>query len=1028
MANGSNLSELNLVEVLQKASDPQHVGSDLQKQAEQQLKSWEVQGGYHYTLQSVYLDLSNALQVRWLAIIQFKNGVEKYWRSTRNNAISKDEKNMIRVRLFDLIAERNNQLCIQNAQATARIARLDFPAEWPNVFETLENMLNNENIWKDEVKIYNLLLMSNQIIKILATARIGRCRPAMQSKVPLVFPLLVRVYVESFRIWTEATIVDDESLSHIQVSYLALKVLRRVVIEGYDFPHRDKAVVEFMQMIVSHFEMLTSNYDSLRKFNYIEKFVKCYGKLFYYMILASPANFLLLPCASNALMAITRILFDRANDVYNENAEITGDFWEQVAIRGFLILKKIVNFLQKKGTVTIKARNDKNEVQLAIQKISTEFFNEGLVTKLVDVLMQWYLKLRPAELENWDIDPEEWINEQLVASYEYQIRPCAENFFQDLVNGFRELLVPYLLRKIENEGSPQDDTIESFLQKDSVFAAFQLSAAATSEMVDFDSILVQVFLPQANAAYESAYQAKIIKRRVCLVINEWGTVRCSTQSKQYCYQLLRKLLGEETDKVVQLTAIEALRTLIDDWNFDKKSFQPYLDDFAGLLLRKILPSVSLTETRLFVFKTLSDMIVQTKPFFSRELLFEILQIVPKLWDLSMSDPSESILANALLRLLKHSIDSLGKFSGTTWDITLPIVGIACDPSTSQYSLLYEDGFDLWLALLQNCELEANELDPRFYALVSSLQYGVQHQTEILPTLLEIVKSYSLLCSPKAFLSHPEFRFILGHLARFILKLRDDSLEILLSIADILTLVNEQNSEGQLLEFFFSCGLLDAFMGGLFREESLSSFQNAQLLQSISRIAFITPLSVTNFIADYHSRQPTSRENSQLPAIDRKSISSDMPLDEVLNKFITIWILALNEVYDPRWKKAHILGLSSLLKTGLGAVLSNFQNIASIWVTALEEVNETTEGDCEKYHLSEDLSAENDENYIPSCEQLRLHRLIKAQDPVHNISLKRFIKSILDLLQQELGTDFESLLASVHPTTIENLQQFLNMGP
>lgn len=129
----AHLTEQNIIQILEQASNPQHAGSEVQRLAEQQLKAWEVQPGFHYLLQSIYLDLSNPLQVRWLAVIQFKNGVDKYWRSSRINAIKKDEKASIRARLFDLIDEQNNQLCIQNAQAASKISRLDFPAEWPNL-------------------------------------------------------------------------------------------------------------------------------------------------------------------------------------------------------------------------------------------------------------------------------------------------------------------------------------------------------------------------------------------------------------------------------------------------------------------------------------------------------------------------------------------------------------------------------------------------------------------------------------------------------------------------------------------------------------------------------------------------------------------------------------------------------------------------------------------------------------------------------------------------------------------------------
>lgn len=192
-------------------------------------------------------------------MIQFKNGVDKYWRSTRINAIPKDEKASIRGRLFEMIDEQNNQLCIQNAQAAARIARLDFPVDWPNLFEDLENLLNNDTIRNDSTKVHNILMHINQIVKVLGTARIGRCRPAMQSKIPLIFPLIVRIYLQSFEEWTTSSNLNYENFSSLQVSYLSLKVIRRMICEGYERPQIDQSVCDFIKLSVSHFEMLISN-------------------------------------------------------------------------------------------------------------------------------------------------------------------------------------------------------------------------------------------------------------------------------------------------------------------------------------------------------------------------------------------------------------------------------------------------------------------------------------------------------------------------------------------------------------------------------------------------------------------------------------------------------------------------------------------------------------------------------------------------------------------------------------------------
>ena len=1025
----SELCEVNLLQVLEQASDPKHAGSDIQHLAESQLRMWEIQPGFHFLLQSIYLNISNSLPTRWLSIIQFKNGVEKFWRSSRTNAISKEEKKSIRSRLFQFTNELNNQLSIQNAQAAAKIARLDFPVEWPDLFEQIEQQISNQAILNDDTKVYNILMHANQIIKILGAARIGRCRPAMQSKMPLIFSSVVRIYLQSFNHWTNASSLDNQNFIKFQVSYTALKFLRRVVCEGYERPFKDESVCEFMNMTVTHFELLLSNYENFKKFDIYEKYIKCYGKLYYNLITTSPANFILFPCSIKILISYTRLLFDRACDVYKENSDVSGDFWEQTVIRGLLILKRVINFIYKKGAITLKARSDKVSIDAAITKINNEFLNEQLIKSLVDTLMQWYLKLRPTELESWFMDPEEWINEQMVNSFEYQIRPCAENVFQDLMNTFPTFLVPYLLNRIENDASKLSDSLDDFLMKDAIYATFQLSASAVSDMVDFDKLLVQVFLPEATNTSISYDQMKIIRRRVSLIINEWSVVKCSEESKKLCYEYFGNLLVNETDKVVLLTIVQSIRTMVGDWDFRKESFHPYLKDTVTLLLRKILPSVSLTETRLYVLNTLSDIIIQTKPLVSSELLIEILQIVPDLWEVSTNNLSECILSNALLRLLRHLVTSLGPKSYLTWDIAIPIFALACDPSSPQYQLLSEDGYELWSNLLQNYSSKEQKFDKKFYEVLPSLEYGVKTHTEILPTLLEILKSYSLILSPEQFFSSDSFLQIFSQLSKFLLKLRDDSFYLILEIWEILILSNEPDYEQILLQKFYDTGILITLFDSVFQEETLSNHQCGQLLQVIARIAYVNPNALIEFLTLYHQSLPSATENAQLSPSERKVVFGGVAFDQMLSKLISSWVVCFKDLFDPKLKKVHILGLSSLLRTGSFSVLSEFPIIVSIWVNLLEEINETNAGDCEKYHLNDIATEQTIEFYNLTPEQMRAHELLKNNDPVHNISLKDFITQTMQYLESHLGSErYQDFLNNVDPKLRESLHIFLSIQP
>lgn len=73
------LTESTLLQVLRSAAsaDQQQVQSGTK-----QLQRWEKAPGFYQHLQSVFIDKSLPLEVRYLAIIQLKNGIDKYWRKT----------------------------------------------------------------------------------------------------------------------------------------------------------------------------------------------------------------------------------------------------------------------------------------------------------------------------------------------------------------------------------------------------------------------------------------------------------------------------------------------------------------------------------------------------------------------------------------------------------------------------------------------------------------------------------------------------------------------------------------------------------------------------------------------------------------------------------------------------------------------------------------------------------------------------------------------------------------------------------
>jgi len=70
------LNPTTLLEVLQAATSQNQAHIQL---GSAQLKAWETTSGYWSLLQDAFLDTKCLKDVRWLAIITIKNGVQRFW-------------------------------------------------------------------------------------------------------------------------------------------------------------------------------------------------------------------------------------------------------------------------------------------------------------------------------------------------------------------------------------------------------------------------------------------------------------------------------------------------------------------------------------------------------------------------------------------------------------------------------------------------------------------------------------------------------------------------------------------------------------------------------------------------------------------------------------------------------------------------------------------------------------------------------------------------------------------------------------
>lgn len=976
----------NLIHILSRANPLERVIDD--RNAEAQLKKWESEPGYHYNLQSIYLNLELPLQIRWLAVICLKNGIDRHWRSSRVNAISKQEKVQIKNRLFTLIDEKNNSLMLQIAYLIGKIVRFDFPLEWPNLFEELEKNLHDFVFIKQDITCTNnLLLILNQVIKSLSAVRIGRARHALQSKAPLIVPILVKLYMKFFNDWARGG-----DIIMMEICYLCLKNLRRIIPEGFEHMDSNRDINEFLNISVDHLEYLIDNYDKYPT-DLIERYGKCYSKLYFNILNTNPISFVLLPSCNKILSYYLNYLQVHCQKIYQSTEE--NDFWEIIGLKAFQILKKLIKYIYNKGAITLKQPKDKIQVENSIKKLTSEFFTSQFIEKLCDLIINWYLPLKPSDLESWQSEPEEWCNEDFQSSWEYQIRHCAENFFQDLVKYFKDDLSNYILGKIS--GNLNDDSI---LIQDSILCTFQLSNDSIGDKVDFNHLLTNTFIPLGLK--NDNVENKVLKRRVCLIINEWVKIDCSKDSKLAIYKFLNHLLDDSnkiSDQVVKLNAIQCSRTMVEDWEFDKKDFKPYLTNYITQFI-KLLDEMTFTESKLYILNSVAIIIDKCNPHINYDVLLSLLSIIPKYWDISNSNDNEMILKTSLIRVLKSLVISLNENSPETYSISIPLIRASCQPG-DQYLLLSEDGYDLWLSLLQFSPSHHKD-HVEIMQLFELVPYGLMNSTEILPVILSIVRSYALL-APEIFqmdFGDEVFKIFSGYLN----TLRDDSFVVFISSMDILLL--KLNTNENFLTILVNSGLINSLVSYVI-DPNQSYLNINKVLLILSRLAFGNCDALFK-ILNY--------------------LSND------LSTFMNSWLQYYSNNGNPRNKKMNLLGLLALLKVAIPIgdklFIRVFPDIIKKCLLFLEEIQETN-GLVDAYQLDFLYEDIDDYRYLDpeikeNGEKHRYVELINTYDPGLKVQLNGYLMETINSIKQGIPpTDFNQLMSLNDEYAIEQLQKLIN---
>ncbi|KAF9916817.1 Importin-11 [Lobosporangium transversale] len=945
-----------------------------------QLQHWETTPQFNATLQDIFYDKSIDTNIRWQAIIYLKNGIEKYWRKTAKNAIASEEKAAIRSRLLSALDEEQKPLATQNAVLIAKVARIDFPMEWPDLLSILLGIIRsstaNESDPRARLIQQRSLYTLHLVVKGLISKTLAAGRKQFQQAAPELFSNIVDTYVRYIDQLFATNTTNIESLSGcLETSHLALKCLRRVVVHGFPEFSTSDGPITFFRLALEHLQKFMGYKESIPEqcsflITSVDSHIKLIGKFYLDLIDVHPRQFILTPGAGDVLRFYWGLLARNGGD---NNATLS----QTTLIQALLLIKKTL-----KDPQFILSDKDPEPVVVQCRHIiENEFMTSETTNRLAEILVTKYMRLTEGDLEEWDNNPEEWALEEEVDAWKYQLRPCSEKVFMVLLSSHRAQLSPLL---VNLAGSTANMT-DLFL-KDSIYCAIGLGSHDLYNAIDFESWLKGQLAHEAQNPNPSY---RIIRRRIAWMIGKWVSVNVSKPARPAVYTIMLHLLRPEEHLAVRLSAAQNLKACIDDWDFDPTGFAPFLEQ-SVLGLKKIMSEVEEPDTRMRVLNCMS-MIVERMDEHIAPYAQQIIELLPPLWQAAAD---QNLLQSAILVIMTKLVESLKSQSIGLHALVMPLIRLSVDPSHEAHVYLMEDGFELWLATLRTARQSTDELMSLVPAAVILLAEGMDH----LRIMLKILQSYLMLDAERTFQIAGN-NLINGVAALLGEGLRSEASVSIMQFMDITALTCPLQVTGEL---YISSGLINKVLNIIMANKET----NVVLTQYL---CFIARLAVDN--SGYFSNVVNNASHQFGQA-------------HLLSSFLELWTEKFDNVSHPKHRKLHAMGLTAMIRTTDSSVLKHLPRLIGIWGDVLNEVNENGTGDSLVYWR--EAQDDEDDASEETAEVIRRRELLK-HDPVHTTNFAQYVKA--SILECELinggATAFQQqYLSKVDPLMLEGLMSLL----
>ncbi|KAF2743715.1 ARM repeat-containing protein [Sporormia fimetaria CBS 119925] len=1025
------LSEASLHHVLRSASssDTTQIRSGTL-----QLEQWQSAKSFFPMLQSVYLNRNLPREVRHLALIQFSNGIDKCWRrTTSSSAVDKEDKEIVRSRLLqaDSLSEPDQRLAFQYAIIVAKIARVLYPNEWPDLFKDLLHIIR-ATAQSEPLVFSRSLLILLRIIKELSTARLARSKTALQAMAPEILAVVGQLYVEKVQSWHSSLAAggnDTGAVQGLDSGLLAIKTLRRLLIHGFEDPHREKQVQDFwttaQSLFAETFLPIIQHQDAplspeARKL--VEQHIRQLSKLFATMAAGKPVAFVILPNSLPFVLNWWNLAVQLADTWISMTEPVDGDpkgsVIEHLILKALQTVRSCLRMIfYPIKSLKFQQAEDKEDKANALAAVRSHMLVDTLLQEMVGNLLQKFFLFREVDRVLWETEPDEWErNEEIEEGWEFLIRPCAEKLFLDLVKNCREVVIEPLLTVFHQIAAPTNENIQL---KDALYNAVGIAADVLTDKLDFDSFLRNTLTVEVNLQ-NPGY--KVIRRRIAVVISQWAPVKMDASSWPLVYEIFQHLLDPSdalNDQVVRLTAGRKFAQVMDCWEARTEDFVPY----SGTILQRLsglIQEIDSLDTQLALLATLTQIVGHLGPYltpFARDLVM----FLSPFWGAA---GDEWAMKTQILVLLTAII---GAIQSESCDFHADCLGLVLDALSSDEDgriAIHEDAMILWDAVVEQMPSPPHQSPGVFFELAAIFPTVIKRYPDQ-PYPWGIAEKY-LLLSPETILKdevrHPLLETVGSYMEMMHHDVVHSRCQLMSAMISAGERIGGEPGVRAIAQDLMSTNCLPVLMHALHGSWEWKHEASALRTMPKHAVAGRDETEYLSLLARLVMASPTVFLETLCPSF-REKFELDWLLDE--------WFEHVSDGIEfPADDKLMALALTRLLETGAPFILGRLQDLMTMWTSVLGRLVDETALGADSLYWTE---AQHHEPDVPESAGERRAREKTYADPIHAINLVTFIKAHLDVAPQLAGGQDAfngEWLARVESVVLKEFTEVLTrcMGP